>query len=317
MELIGKRAEKYIRKFQKALPIVIDRKNDYRNTVLLAGTGRSGTTWVADIINYKNDYRLMFEPFQVRKVDLVKHFKHGQYIRPDKKDEKFLLPAKQILSGRLKHTKWVDKHNRKVFCRKRLIKTIHGNLMLKWIKVNFPEIPIILLLRHPGAVALSRLKLKHWDWIPDFKECISQTELIDEYLRPVKSHIDKINDLFDIHIFSWCIANYIPLRQFSPGEIHILFYEKLCTNPEYEIRKLFSFLGKEYDKKVLEMLRRPSDLSLPQSAINTGHDLLSNYKKYLSAEQIQRANDILSLFGLDKIYSTEPMPLVNGDITLI
>jgi len=297
-------------------PFVFDWNNDYRNTVLLAGTGRSGTTWVSDIINYRNDYRLMFEPFQARKVNLVKSFKHGQYIRPESRDEKFLKPAREVLCGKLKHPGWVDRHNRKIFCNKRLVKTIHGNLMLKWIKSNFPEIPVILLLRHPCAVALSRLRLKHWDWVSDFEECMSQSELMEDYLEPVKPHIEKTEDLFDIHIFSWCIANYIPLQQFAPGEVHITFYETLCTDPEKEVRRLFSFLGQNYDSRVFKTVCRASDLSLPQSAVNTGKDLISNYKEHLSSEQIKRAVKILNLFHLDKIYSDEPMPLVSGDAVL-
>jgi hypothetical protein len=47
-----------------------DLNNDFRNTIFLAGTGRSGTTWLSNIINYKNEYRYMFEPFQSKKVNI-------------------------------------------------------------------------------------------------------------------------------------------------------------------------------------------------------------------------------------------------------
>ena len=36
--------------------------HDYRNTIVLAGSGRGGTTWIAEIINYANEYRFIFEP---------------------------------------------------------------------------------------------------------------------------------------------------------------------------------------------------------------------------------------------------------------
>ena len=55
---------KIVRKAQRALPIVIDMNNDISKAVIVAGAARSGTTWLGDIINYKNDYRLMFEPLQ-------------------------------------------------------------------------------------------------------------------------------------------------------------------------------------------------------------------------------------------------------------
>ena len=131
---------------------------DYRQSILLAGTGRSGTTWVQECINRDNSYRVMFEPFHPLKIPLLKDWSMGQYIPEHNLEEKFLIPTKTILSGGIRHP-WIDNFNRKHFVRKRLIKEIRAHLFLKWIKVNFPEIPIIFLLRHPCAVANSMRQL--------------------------------------------------------------------------------------------------------------------------------------------------------------
>jgi hypothetical protein len=302
-----------MQKAWKALPIVIDTNNDISKAVIVAGAGRSGTTWIADILNYKNDYRLMFEPFQGRRVRITRHFKHGQYLRPDDQNEAFLEPLRAILSGSLKHSGWIDRPNRKLICKKRLIKIIHGNLLLKWINVHFPQIPIILILRHPCAVARSRLVLSHWDWAEDFQECIGQEQLIEDFLSPVISEIKNVQDVFEMHIFSWCVANYVPLRQFQRGEIHLVFYENLCTKPEVEVDRLFSFLDEPYDQRVFKHLKKPSQVTRRKSAINTGKSLIDDFKNHISRSQIQRAVEILSLFGLDKVYSEGPMPLVNGE----
>jgi hypothetical protein len=301
------------KKVKQKLPIVIDNNNDINKAVILAGAARSGTTWLANIINYKNDYRLMFEPFQSRRVHITKHFKHGQYLRPDDRNEAFLEPLATILSGKLKHPSWVDRHNHKLFCKKRLIKTIHGNLLLKWIKTNFPQVPIILILRHPCAVAHSRLTLSHWDWLEDFNECINQEQLIEDFLNPFINEIKNAHNIFDIHVFSWCIANYIPLRQFQRGDIHMVFYENLCTKPEIEVERLFSYLGVPYNERVFKTIRIASALSRKDSAINTGKNLTDDFKNHISCHQIHRAIEILGLFGLDKVYSEGSMPLFHID----
>ena len=44
----------------------IDLNYSPSNTVLIAGSGRSGTTWLSEILNYNNDYRSIFEPFYPR-----------------------------------------------------------------------------------------------------------------------------------------------------------------------------------------------------------------------------------------------------------
>ena len=35
--------------------------HDYRKTIFLAGSARSGTTWLQEIVNFNNDYRVLFE----------------------------------------------------------------------------------------------------------------------------------------------------------------------------------------------------------------------------------------------------------------
>src|SRR5271157_343923 len=85
---------------------------DYRKTVFLAGTGRSGTTWVEEIINGRNDFRIMFEPFHSKKVDILRDWNYIQYLRDDDRRDQFLIPASRILNGYIKND-WIDKENHK------------------------------------------------------------------------------------------------------------------------------------------------------------------------------------------------------------
>ena len=118
---------------------------NYKNTKLIAGIGRSGTTWLEEIVNYNNTYRIMFEPFRVDKVDIISNWNYHQYIRNKNKEERYLKPTKIILSGKIRN-EWIDHHNRKVFANKRIIKDIRANLFLNWIKNYFPEIPIVYII---------------------------------------------------------------------------------------------------------------------------------------------------------------------------
>lgn len=287
--------------------------NDYRSTVFLAGTGRSGTTWVANIINYANAYRLMFEPFHSEKVGQVRHFRYRQYIRPGNQDAKFIGPVKAILSGQVRNS-WVDILNKKIYVRKRLVKDIRSNHFLKWIKTRFPEIPVILLLRHPCAVAYSKLKL---EWETHLDEFLAQDDLMEDYLYPFKLEIETAKTLYEKHIFMWCIENYVPLKQFSDGEIHLAFYENFCINPELEVEKLFAFLKEDYTEDVFSTMELPSAFTRKESAIRKGESLIESWKKHLSPEQIQRAVEILTLFGLQNLYSYEALPLVSADRNVI
>ena len=282
----------------------IDSDKKYWNTIFLAGTGRSGTTWVSEIINYRNEYRYIFEPFHSKKLDICKNFRNRQYIRPNNIDNKFIEPANFILSGKIRNF-YVDYRNRKFVSNKRLIKDIRANLFLRWIYENFPRIPIILMLRHPCSVASSKLKL---NWRTHLKEFLSQDELLEDFLNPFRNEIDKANSVFEKHIYLWAIENYVPLKQFNKGEIHLAFYENFCVNPKDEIERLFSFLNKDFDEKALLKSKNPSLESKKFSAVVTGNNLIDNWKKHISEEQITKAIDILTIFGLDKIYTEDSMP---------
>jgi hypothetical protein len=289
------------------IPPIID-QNDYRVSLFLAGSGRSGTTWLQEIINYDNDYRLMFEPFYPEKVDILRHWELFQYLSPSNNEPEYLEPTKKILSGDIRN-KWIDKYNRKLFPKKRVIKDIRANLFLYWIKQKFPEIPIIFIMRHPCAVANSKLQ---GNWDHQLNNFFSQQDLISDFLQPFQNEINDLNSNFEKHIFSWCIENYIPLKQFRDDEMHLIFYENLCTNPEKEIKDLFAFIGKNYDSKVLKHVFEPSLETSNRSAIVTGSNLISSWRQKISNDQITRTVEILSMFGLDRIYNDGNSPLLSG-----
>ena len=286
-------------------PLYLDPGRDYRRSVFLAGSGRSGTTWVSEIINYRRDYRLVFEPFHPGRVSLCRGFRRKQYLRPEDRREEYLRPARKILSGELR-SPWTDRFHRTLAVRRRLIKDIRANLLLGWIRASFPEMPVILLLRHPCAVAASRLAL---GWKDDPADVLAQEDLVEDHLRPFEGEIRNAAPGFEQHVFLWCIENYVPLRQLAQDDVHIVFYEELLANPETGIPRLFSFLGRGFDDTVYDALKRPSPLSRAGAA---GGRTPGGWRDAVGEARMRRAVEIMGLFGLDRIYSDEPMPDPEG-----
>jgi Sulfotransferase family len=276
---------------------------DHRDSVFLAGSGRSGTTWVSGIIDHRNGYRLIFEPFHPGKVSVCKDFRRKQYLRPDDPHEEYLGAARQILSGKLR-SPWTDRFNTKFVARRRLIKDIRANLLLGWMRANFPGMPIILLLRHPCAVAVSRLAL---GWKDNLSETMEQEELVEDFLLPVEAEIRGARGAFERHLFSWCIENYVPLMQFGPGEIHLAFYEDFLAYPEDEVGRLFAFLGEGFDGGVYQAMRRPSPLSREGESPS-----VDAWRRRVSDSELERTVEILGLFGLERVYGEGALPDPSG-----
>jgi hypothetical protein len=273
-------------------------KGDHERSVFLAGSGRSGTTWLSEIISHRGGYRFVFEPFNPAKVGAFGSFGSKQYLRPDDGRGEFLGPARLALTGALRDP-WTDRFNGTFVARRRLIKDIRANLLLAWMRANFPGMPIVLLLRHPCAVVASRLAL---GWKGNLNETMEQEELVEDFLLPIEAEIRAARDDFERHLFLWCIDNYVPLKQLGPGEIHLVFYENLLANPEEELRSLFGFLGDDPDGRVHARLAHPSALSRKNAPVPS----VDGWR--VSASQLERTGEILSLFGLDGIYAEGPMP---------
>jgi hypothetical protein len=280
--------------------LYVDLGRDHRASVFLAGSGRAGTTWVSELINYRGEYRYVFEPFHPGKVDAFKNFRSKQYLRPDDRREEYLGPARKVLTGGLR-SRWTDRVHRKFVARRRLIKDIRANLLLGWMRANFPGMPIILLLRHPCAVVASRLAL---GWKDNLYETMEQRELVEDFLGPMEPEIRGARDAFERHLFLWCIENYVPLKQLAPEEIHLAFYENFLVHPEEEIYRLFSFLGKGFDERVYSTLKRPSPLSRKDAE----RPSVDAWRRHISNAQLERAAEIQGLFGLQRLYGERMMP---------
>jgi hypothetical protein len=291
-------------------PPIVD-MGTLRDALFLAGTGRSGTGWVANIINYDNRYRYLYEPFSPKVIDTVAAFTWGLYIRPGDTSQHYVEPARWLLEGKVGHYPKLDRANHRIFSRKRLLKETRGNLWLKWLHGTFPEVKIVLLMRHPCAAVNSRIKRGN---LVLFDPFLQQPALMEDHLGPFKAAIEGAKDAeeFEQRVYMWCINYFVPLRQFAPGEIHIAFYENFAEHPKEEIDRLFKFIGEPYDDRVMEAIKKPSEVTRPDAAVITGRSIVSHWQEEVGIERTRRAIDVLRRFGLDKIYAEDPMPKVDG-----
>lgn len=291
----------------------VNLNNRVEETVLLAGFPRGGTTWVSEIINHRNEYRYLFEPFYPRYVPSLKNLRPKDYWRPGGNPRGVdSMAIERIIKGRIRNP-WVDRFNRKVMYNKILIKDIRIHLILGWLKRRFPYLKIVLLLRHPLGVAVSLQKI---GWLPGVKKYCENNELVEDYLRPFVEPMLEGQTQLERYVFSWCVEHYVPLQQLARvSDVYVCFYEWFCVNVVEETEKLFVWLGKDGRDLVESRLRKPSKMSKQHSAVNTGEDMVRRWTKSLSQEEIQRSVEILRLFRLDRIYDESPFPYVQTPIS--
>ena len=334
--------------------LIFETNPDYHSAVFLSAAARTGSTWISETINYRNDYRYLFEPISLYRYLLTDryrpllpgpeegiiarspyHFVHDrepidtrlQYIRPSDADPELRARASAVLTGRFKNPA-VDQYNytpRMVF-RRRLIKETKSGLWLRWLYEQFPGLKIIHLIRHPIPTIQSRLEGKTDDdpalRMRYFRKLVfGQPDLVADYLEPFRSLLESATTVFEQRMAVWCIQNYVPLRQFEPGQIHFAHYEDFCIEPVESLRKLFAYIGEPTDDRTIERALRT--MNAPSSTVHgrtmgeiagsgriDGMKQVSKWQARATAEQLDAADRFLKAFGMDAVYSvTDPLPV--------
>lgn len=284
------------------------------STIFISGMARSGTTWLAEILNYDNSHRDILEPFLPAKVKTVQMFKTNQYLPPENHDPVFIQRANKILSGNFR-SRWSDWGNRKFISTRRIIKDVRANLMLKWLLRLRPKMPTLFLIRHPLSIHASWKKL---GWgrgtaskAGDFEQVINQAELLVDHplIANGLARIDP-SDYFEKSIFLWGILHYVPFRQLSPEDCLFVFYENLVLKPEEELSRIFPHANKPFDYSILRhKIRTPSKTNYHEKNFSVAPEsLIQDWMKDYSAAEISRAGEILEIFGLNRLYNENGFP---------
>ncbi len=281
------------------------------NVIIVAGMGRSGTTWVAEMINYDDTYRVMFEPFLASLVREAEGFQYIQYLRPYCTDSVLTNRARSILAGKVRH-EWVDERTHRIFYRRRIVKEIRCNLMLGWLKQIANHPPIVLVIRHPLQVAASWRKLQWTREQLGIDSILAQETLLRDFpvIADVQKWIDP-QDFVENIVFQWCIVHLVPSLHLKQDEAYAIFYENLLTELAHEIPKLFQYLNKPFSQKILpQILSRPSWTNwLERDFKQDRPSLLNSWKDEFSTQQKRKVDSILAAFELDHIYDKNGFPI--------
>ena len=286
--------------------------------VFVAGMARSGTTWIADLINHDGRYRVLFEPFLRQRVKEAAGFEYLQYLPPRFDNPALARAAQAILSGSLCNP-WVDRENKRVIYFRRLVKDVRCNLMLKWLSGIAPRMRVVLVVRNPFSVANSWLRLG-WGKVPGSEETDVNVILAQSALRAAFPLIDEVcakidyDDPFQRLILEWGILHYVPFHQFNRGDLCVVHYERLLLHFADEIERLFRFLNTSPAPPVHHYNNQNQYASstnwLKRDFAGDKHVLMSEWKSTFSKEQVKKADEILAAFSLDNIYDGDGLPLM-------
>lgn len=280
--------------------IYIDTNHDLERSVIIAGTHRSGSTWLANLVNHQLHYRLIFEPFRhAKKRELKIH--RRRYLRPGTEHDELRQHFAALLQGTERNYHLNRKNNRLV-CHGRLLKDVSINLLLKWVRLEFPSVPIIYLIRSPFQVVHSCLSV---GWLSPKKPSrwLEQEVLMADYLEPYRWLIAESETRVERFALEWCILNYVPLQQFQAGEWKLVSYRSLLRQPEQTLKEICAYLGIPYRQSVLEQVAVPSHTA--EAAVDDRDHLLEKWKHALSESEVKVIERYTREFQLERYLGRE------------
>lgn len=306
--------------------------------VIIAGSGRSGTTWVLDSLADANRMHAVFEPLHPIGVPAARRFAH-RYVEAGADAPELKAFMDRVFSGRMRNP-WVNYRIRtdrfnplrnnpiaiylhmrksalllKTYAFRRglsgqVVKFIRANLMLSWLARQYAY-PTILVVRHPCAVIASRLKLSSADW--------SAEKAVGRY-RDDKIIADLIGDRFGVDLARpmspaaalacvWCVENVLPLEWAEREKYGVVAYEDLLVNPETEWRRVVDYLGLTVipGSDLLGTPSQQSSQEMRERKFTAAH--IERWRSQLESNAIDDVAYILEQFGTGMYSIDSAMPV--------
>ena len=277
-----------------------------RNTVTLLSSGRSGSTWLASILQCLPQTRIIFEPFHPNKgIHELTAYRYT-YVPVAANPPELSDTLKTVISGN-RRSFWTEKLNRpgQFVYRRRLLKLVRANMLFPWLSTHFPKFHYVYLVRHPGAVILSQLQR---GWQLSSRRLLNQgvpSEVMD--LR-VFDEFGWPDEGFLSNLIFWAIENKLALKYAQKIGALIVHYENLCVTPLTEIQRIAEFLDVKFSADIYDAIHQSSwssDVSVASLSVN---EKISKWSESVSEKELDMIGNVLAACGLNTIYGRGPMP---------
>jgi hypothetical protein len=304
---------RYLRK-----ELFLERSRDPARAALVLGSGRSGTTWLAESIARRHRSRLLFEPFHPLLGAIGEDAR--LFLDPSESPPAFARSVRRVLSGRVRGP-YIDQIRVARLPRGRVVKDVHATNLLPWLRAHHPAVPVVYVVRHPIAASLSRLRSDSFYGIGDHLATPAGREAAENspvarWLPLYDGYRDRSEPLVRL-VAEWCIENVYPLSRGDDDGVILAFYEKAVLTPVAELSRLGGLcagaLGPARGSPTIEEARTPSATDWRGTAAEARRSddwerLLGRWTSEVPQPVAARCLEALSEFGLEWLYGEGPLP---------
>lgn len=270
----------------------LDALGDEARAAWVCSWQRSGSTLLAEVLASGRGTRLVYEPANLPGA-LFTGEAAAQVPLPTGPGPE-LGSIERALRGRV-HGPWVDQLAEGHLVRRRVVKDVRAVGLLGLVAARHPTTPVVVLVRHPIAVARSVVEL---GWTP--RGVNTDDAMLEEVRR-------------------WAALHGTALAAPSAQRALVVAYEHLVLEPEATLDAVLAHLGAHHptwrsagvDRA---RLASPSATSFRRAGARERHEWVGSFDG-VPAPVLEAAVGALRDAGLDHLYGASPEPLVGlGDL---
>ena len=292
------------------------------DTVVIAGSPRSGTTWLLELLRTLPGYKALNEPLMYQDARNGHGFSWRTYHDPGEEAVEQRDYLETVLTGQLGVSPaWYFEANSRPSqliehaTRDRLVvKFCRMNRMLHWFCGQFEVRGPVFIVRHPCAVVASMLRHEAWGEDdmrgPDRTQHALHGGTLPDSLQEVFGPVlRRIETKVEVLATMWCLDHYVPLVHHAEGSYPwvLVPYERMVARGREELRRIAKALDVEMTSEMRDRLDEPSQ-SVKDQLHKDAERQLSKWRRRLSDRQVDDILRIVSDDGLDQAYSHELEP---------
>jgi hypothetical protein len=292
-------------------------RGEIEQSIILTGSPRSGTTWLAQILASLPGYKHFDEPLRlapplVRKLGLEER----NYVAPDASRPALREYVAHALRGQVDgpyQVKGTSKLQRiyEMYRRPQVVaKFIRANRMAHWLDATFDARATFVILRHPCAVVSSHLQKWGAPSQPEDLHTGFGGRLPRDLVATFRDVLRSVETGEEILAAVWALDTYCVLRHHGSAPGPVVTYEQLRREPDEVLTFVFDHLGAPVPEAAWNHVDLPSRSAAPDLHVDDVERQLSKWRRKLSGEQIARILSVTHAFGLD-MYGDDVYPALD------
>lgn len=139
-----------------------------------------------------------------------------------------------------------------------VLKSVVSNMRLTWIHRHFPQIKIILIIRHPGGYLNSVFRgARCHGWGNIGKRARLDESVLPFRLPEHRKYADIVENGsdFERELIYWIVTNETPILELGDSPVlKVVAYEDMCRRPQAVVEEILSFLQISHSQRTARFL---------------------------------------------------------------